>query len=81
LGCLTTCRKVKNELDGLTIGVVKRSRVKCERHIVPIREMINVYNALLAIKEGSGHFQNPGEDARTIIRWITKEILLGCSHL
>ena len=76
MGCLTTSRKIKNELDGLNIGAVKRGSVKWERHIVHIREMINVYNALLAIKEARGHFQDAGEDVRTVIRWTTKEILL-----
>ena len=71
MGCLTTSKKAKHKLDVLNIGVVKRSRAKCERHIVPIREMINVYNALLAIRETRGHFQGPGEDVRTVIRWMT----------
>ena len=69
---MTTSKKAKHELDGLNIGVVKRSRVKWERHMVAIREMINVYNALLAIKETRGLFQGPGEDVRTVIRWMTQ---------
>jgi len=52
LGCLTTSRIVKNALHELTVGVVKRGRVKWERHIVPIGEMISVYNTFIAIKEG-----------------------------
>ena len=57
---------VKNVLDGLTVGVVKRSRVKWERYIVPTREMVNVYNTFLTIKEARVHLKDPGDDGRTI---------------
>lgn len=68
MGCLTTSRIVKNALDELTVGVVKRGRVKWERHIVPIGEMMSVYNTFIAIKEARVHLQDPGEDGRTIFR-------------
>jgi hypothetical protein len=55
-------------LHELTIGVVKRNRVKWERQKVPIGETINVYNTFLAIKEARVHFQDPGEDGRTVFR-------------
>jgi hypothetical protein len=68
LDFLTGSRIVKNLLYELTIGVVKRSRVKWERHIAPIREMVNVYNTCLAIKEARVYFQDPDEDGRTVLR-------------
>jgi len=76
LGFLTASRIVKNVLDELTIGSVKRSRMKWERHIVTIREMINVHNTFLAIKEARVYFQDPDENGRTVFRYITKQIPL-----
>jgi hypothetical protein len=60
----------------LTAGVVKRSRLKLERHIAPTGKMVNVYITFLAVKDARVHFQEPGEVGKTVLIWVTKQIPL-----